>query len=72
MKITIKREIVKVETREVDIDLKRVGSGEALLLVDGWSVFRINLNGTGKLYKFIPSYNDVLQVDEDGKIVLEN
>jgi len=72
MKLTIRKEVTKIEEKEVDVDLIRVGDGEILLRIDGWSVFRINLDGTGKLYKFIPSYNDVLQVDEEGKIVLED
>lgn len=70
MKFVIKREVKTIMRREVDIELRNVSGGAILLKVDGWSVFKLNVDGTGCLYKYISS-NGALQVDKDGRIVIE-
>lgn len=78
MKVIIKKEVTKVETREVtrteekevDVSLRKSGNN-VLLVIDGWHVFRLNSDGTGKLIGSIGGRSG-LQVDYQGKIVMEN
>lgn len=71
MKITIRKEVTKVETKEVNVVLKSAYDGGVILTVDEWEVFKLNPNGTGRLIGNIGSWAN-LPVDKNGRIILEN
>lgn len=70
MKFTIKREVTKVEETEVEVVLEKDDDG-IYLTVNGWYIFNLNNNGTGEMAKDISSGSG-LQLDKDGRIVLED
>lgn len=73
MKFTIKREekvVVKTEEIEVDVRLEKEG-GNICLMVDDYYVFTLNANGTGQLEEAVDE-DAGLQVDENGRIILED
>lgn len=70
MRITIKKEVVKVEEKEVNVELRKAGS-TVVLTVDGWNVFELKSNGKGALPSCISNWSG-LQIDNNGRIMLEN
>jgi len=70
MQFIIKKEVVKIEEKKVDVELKARGDN-IILTVDEWEVFKLKSDGTGKLMDSIGSWSG-LQIDKQGRIVLEN
>lgn len=61
----------KPKEKPVKVCLKKY-TDRIHLYVGGWIVFDLNSNGTGYVVKGIPEDNEAgLQVDSDGRIVLE-
>ena len=72
MKFMINYEVKKEVKKEVNAELIPLAvDGGILLRINGWNVFRIFPNGTGRLIQWVGESSG-LQIDEEGRIKLVN
>jgi len=70
MKLKIKRKVVTVEERIIDVTLKK-SAEDIYLMVGPLYIFSIKNDGTGKLFGGLEDNNFNLQTEKTGRLKME-
>jgi len=71
MKFKIKKETTTTEEIIINVELSDYYDNLVVLKVNGWNVFELRSNGNGHLIGGIPNSGSGLQIDSNGRIILE-